>query len=100
MNFHSPVEKASLFYSIIDGILFFVAGYDNANGKTDQIIDNKITCFARLALVKRSEVKTMIIEESSNYTNMRIYFAKTKNIPEEAYQLTCKKWTMPEFLKN
>lgn len=101
LSFHSEVVNTSLFYSTVDGIVFFIAGRDYINepDKLNKILENGVTSFSLLAQVKKSSVKTLVVSESLSHNDLRVFYAKTQFIPEEAYKLDCKIWTMSNFLK-
>jgi len=54
--------------------------------------------FAKLAEVKEKNVETIVVTEHSEYKDMRVFHATTKNIPEFATVLNAKAWTMIKFL--
>lgn len=101
IGFYSEIDNASFFFSRVDGIVFNIVGPDNTNdsSKLINILETGVNEFAKLAKVKKSAVQTLVVTESLSHKNHRVFYAKTKNIPEKAYKLDHEIWTMSEFLK-
>ena len=89
----------NLFYSKPEGLLFLITGYDDPNPKEmTKKLKTQIKNLAKLGSVDKKNICTMIITEPSEYQNMRVFHTLTKVIPEEAYVLGAKAWTMKVFL--
>jgi len=96
----SQNDTKALFYSNNEKILFLICRPDVSDPKIlKKLLKNSINNFSKIASVGKDEVKTMVISESQNYKNMRVFYATTTNIPKDALELTSKAWTMQEFLK-
>ncbi len=101
LGFYSEIDNASFFFSCIDGIVFNIVGPDNTNDSSKLIntLEIGVSEFAKLPKDKKSAVQTLVVTESLSHNNHRVFYAKTKKIPEKALKLDNKIWTMSEFLK-
>ncbi len=101
LGFYSEIDNATFFYSRVDGIVFFIAGRDNTDdpNKLIKILEDGVAGFAKMARVKKSNVKTLVVMESLSHKDARVFYAKSKTIPENAFKLDREVWTMAEFLK-
>jgi hypothetical protein len=90
-----------LLYSEKEQFLFYVFGHIKDTNNVQETIDELIKGrdkFARIASVDKKNICHVFITASSEYKNMRIFYIKTNDVPEEATRLRAKAWTMMSFL--
>lgn len=95
-----------LFYSKQENILFWVAGYTR-DGNTDNVLEiiqdliKNAETFSKIADCQLSEVKTFYNNQPPRYQYMRIFYAKTEHVPEEAFVIgTTTDWTMRKWITS
>ena len=91
----------TLFFSEKDRYLFWISGIiKNTNNVEEIIREIKAGCkeFSKIADVSKESVCTIVVTESTQYKNMRVFYVKTLEVPEEATRLSAKTWTMTKFL--
>lgn len=93
-----------LFYSESEKLCFYVAGYTDSSfnvNETVKMLNTEAKKFATGIKVPKKEVRTNYITSSSRYKYMRVFFAKCKKAPKDAFLLDKKSgWTMDKWLKN
>lgn len=94
-------EITSLFYVNNEKVLFLICGPDKLSDSKllEKSLKTSVINFSKIALVNKNQVKTMLVGESKNYKNMRVFYAHTSSIPKGTLELKGKAWTMLDFLK-
>lgn len=82
----------NLYYSEVDGILFWVSGYDFAESNSNVVaiindLQAKANQFAFMANVDIAIVKTAYIHKSRRYLYMRVFYCDLPldTVPKEAF---------------
>lgn len=102
-----------LLYTEKDKKLFLIVGYDNPMGVDDLIktLENgKKKFLACLPKGTKVDIKTEMIEKSSRYQHMRVFFAEVESdlVPRDAFFIENKKdkqnpegyWDMWKWLRS
>lgn len=90
-----------LFYSLDEGILFWIAGYTK-DGNTNSVVEmvesleENATKFAKVANIPIEKVFTLYNTKPPHYQNMRIFYALCPLV-EDAFVLSTG-WTMNNWI--
>lgn len=92
-----------LYYSKVEKILFYVAGYTYNGENVGEQVEMLIKGAEKLAtLIKtdRKNINTFFVTKSRKYKYMRVFYVKTDIVPEGAFSLNKKSgWTMKRWVE-
>ncbi len=95
-----------LFYSVSEGLLFYVAGYADSTNVMTQIsmLQNNYNHMKRIS-GGETQISSEEILKSSRYKSMRVFWCKTTVIPQDAFVIGDKpndpnNWTMWKWINN
>jgi len=96
-----------IFYSIKDKTVFWVAGYvGTGNGRAIEIanaLKTSATRFADKLGIDPAAIHTTVVEKSSKYKNMRVFFVQEHEIDTDKADMNeviGLDWTMMKWLNN
>lgn len=95
----------NLFYSEIDKVLFWVAGYRDNSDSIKEIVamlNEHAEILSKETGVEKDNIKTFFVERSRRYKNMRVFYVEdVETAPEKAYTISSKNgWTMMKWIQD
>lgn len=93
----------NLYYSKVQRMLFWIAGYMNSSENVKEkigVLTNGVNEFVAATGVEKDSVCSFVVDGcSSHYARMRVFCAKTDIVPDIAFKIS-EKYTMAEWIER